>query len=132
MNNLKNKSNRPVRSSEQNSEVCVGTNQDSYIVKESASKVSLTIALPSYNEERTIADVLKTLLTQNRDTFTLEGIIVYADGCTDRTADIVREIQKEAPEVRLMEDTVRKGKVHRLNQMFHDCTSELLMTLDAD
>lgn len=93
---------------------------------------TLTIALPAYNEERTIADVLHALLKQHRDTFILDRIVVYSDGSTDSTASIVRQVQEHAPGVRLMDDSVRRGKIYRMNQMFRDCTSDLLMILDAD
>lgn len=96
------------------------------------TRPTLTIALPAYNEERTIGNVLRALLAQQRDAFTLDRIVVYTDGCTDHTTRIVKEIQQGAPEIQLVEDKVRHGKIYRVNQMFRECTSDLLMVLDAD
>lgn len=92
----------------------------------------LTIAIPAYNEERTIGGVLDALLKQRRNTFILDRIVVYSDGSTDGTARIVREAQERALEIHLVDDPARHGKIYRMNQMFRDCTSDLLMILDAD
>jgi phosphatidyl-myo-inositol alpha-mannosyltransferase len=95
-------------------------------------KPTLTIALPAYNEERAIESVLNALVKQHRDAFVLDRIVVYNDGSTDSTVRLVKDVQARAPEIHLVDDTTRHGKIHRMNQMFQDCTSDLLMILDAD
>lgn len=95
-------------------------------------KPTLTISLPAYNEERTIGDVLDALLKQRRNTFVLDRIVVYSDGSTDDTVRLVKDAQARAPVIHLVDDPVRRGKIYRMNQMFRDCASDLLMILDAD
>lgn len=95
-------------------------------------KPTLTIALPAYNEERTIGDVLDALLKQNRTTFVLDRIVVYSDGSTDGTVSLVKHAQARTPIIHLIDDPARRGKIYRMNQMFQDCGSDLLMILDAD
>jgi phosphatidyl-myo-inositol alpha-mannosyltransferase len=95
-------------------------------------KPTLTIALPAYNEERTIDGVLNALLAQHRNTFVLDRIVVYSDGSTDDTVRLVKKVRAYAPEIHLINSRTRRGKIYRMNQMFRDCTSDLLMILDAD
>lgn len=100
--------------------------------KPNTSKPSVTIAIPAYNEERTIEDVLSALLTQSKTRFTLDQIIVYSDGCSDTTVERVKKMQKNSSYIRLSEGIERHGKNYQLNRMFQECQSDLLMVLDAD
>lgn len=102
------------------------------IEKPKKIRPTLTIALPAYNEERTIEDVLNALLRQHRNSFVLDRIVVYSDGSTDDTVRLVKKVREHAPDVHLIDDPIRRGKIYRMNQMFRDCASDLLMILDAD
>ena len=63
--------------------------------------MKLSILMPAYNAERTIASALKSLLRQ-RDAATLE-IVVVDDGSTDATVTVVKSLAASAPEIRLLE-----------------------------
>jgi glycosyltransferase involved in cell wall biosynthesis len=62
--------------------------------------MKLSIHMPAYNAEATIASALKSLLRQ-RDAGQLE-IIVVDDGSTDRTCDGVCAMAATAPEIKLI------------------------------
>ncbi len=67
------------------------------------------ILIPAHNEEEVIADTLKSVL--NLKTTGNVDIVVIADNCTDKTAEIVKSFN-----INLLErfDTVEKGKGYAL------------------
>src|SRR5581483_11062072 len=64
--------------------------------------------------------------------YRLEHVYVVCDGCTDKTAAIVRNLKKIYPQLVLMHDGQRKGKAQRLNELYRKNTSDYLLSLDAD
>lgn len=95
-------------------------------------KPTVTIALPVYNEARNIASLLDALTNQKFNNAALEKIVIYSDGSTDNTEDIIREKMRVNHSIELVTDGVRRGKFYRLNQIYKDNESEVLITLDAD
>jgi len=93
--------------------------------------MNLTIGVCAFNEAANIKVLLRDVLGQ-------EGlpratkVIVVASGCTDNTADIVREITVEDPRVVLVEERTRTGKTGAINLILGKCQSELLAIVDAD
>ncbi|WP_321503596.1 glycosyltransferase [Breoghania sp.] len=63
--------------------------------------MKLSVLMPAWNAERTVASALRSLLRQ-RDAVEME-ILVADDGSSDRTVQIVRDLAREAPEIRLIE-----------------------------
>jgi len=68
--------------------------------------MNLSIIVPAHNEETAIASTLHGLLQQVK---TPCEILVVADHCTDRTEQIVADIARSHPTVRLLRNTERKG-----------------------
>lgn len=97
-------------------------------------RVTVTVGVPAYNEEQNISTLLESVLWQKRDGFRLEKVIVVTDGCSDSTAAVVRTFIRNhrSVTVQLVEGKTRKGKAHRLNQLYRLNTSDILMTVDAD
>jgi len=97
-------------------------------MKQKNYKVSIGIS--ALNEQHSIERVLKDTLTQKESGWKLKEIIVYCDGCEDKTADIVRGIKN--PKIRIYECKDRRGKVYRINQALSDFRGEVLVIFDAD
>lgn len=95
-------------------------------------KVTLTIAIPAYNEEANIELLLLSLLKQKHANFLLKKIVVYTDASADNTPAIVKRLMKKSSIIQLKEGKGRKGKYFRVNQMFHACTTDIIVVLDAD
>lgn len=94
--------------------------------------VSLTVAIPAYNEEKNIGRLINQLLSQANDGFVMRGIVVYSDASTDKTHDVVGVFARKYPIVKLITGNKRIGKYLRLNEIFTDCHSDVLVVLDAD
>lgn len=111
---------------------CMHMDHHNHSQNQTNLKPSLTVAIPAYNEENMIGDILQSLLAQEQNNFTFDKIVVYADACTDRTAERVREAQEESSLIYILENADRRGKVRQLNFIFRDNSSDFLLILDAD
>jgi glycosyltransferase involved in cell wall biosynthesis len=82
----------------------------------------VSVAVPAYNEERNIGELLDSLRAQRTKRARIVEIVVIASGCTDRTAEIVRaRAARPGVPVRLIEEPERRGKVHAINTYLRVC-----------
>lgn len=95
-----------------------------------SSKLSVTLAVPAYNEVGNIRVFLDSVTRQTEGIFFLERIIVISDGSTDGTAKVADMVRDERVEVRAYEE--RQGKPARLNAVHHELDSDVLVIADAD
>jgi len=95
--------------------------------------MNVTIATFAHNEENNIARHLQCWLNQILpQDIKISEIVVVADGCTDQTVPIVREIQKSRPQVRLIEVQERRGITPLINIILHEVKSDVLLLEPAD
>jgi cellulose synthase/poly-beta-1,6-N-acetylglucosamine synthase-like glycosyltransferase len=91
-----------------------------------------TVLLPARDEEGNVAECLATLLSQTA----APRVRVIDDGSTDRTAEIVREIQAREPRLELVEagdlPPGWRGKVHALAVGSQDIETPWILSTDAD
>jgi len=90
----------------------------------------VTIGIPAFNEEKNIQHVLEKILQQSLP-FSFE-VIVVSDGSTDSTAQIVQEVSKIDPSVRLICHRNRMGRTEALNTIFRELQGESLVIVSAD
>ena len=88
----------------------------------------LSVCVPAFNEARGIPGMLASVFAQDYGG-DLE-VIVLANGCTDGTEDVVREIARRRP-VRLLVTDVR-GKANAWNRLLSEARYELVVFADAD
>ena len=88
----------------------------------------LSVVIPAYNEEATIARVIENVLRLEA----LAEIVVVNDCSKDRTADIVREIAARDSRVRLVEHKVNGGKTEALKTGFAQIQGDIVIVQDAD
>ncbi len=98
--------------------------------EEPVGRVRLTVLVPAYNEELTIAATLASLWGQTR---TPERVVVVADNCTDATVDIARA---NGADVHHTVDNTDK-KAGALNQALAQMLptmdrKDIVMVMDAD
>ena len=91
-------------------------------------KPKITVLISAYNEEKVIKERVNNILVQKYPKDLIKVIIVSA-GSTDRTADIISEI--DSPNVKLIEISEKIGKAQALNQAMSLCDTEFIVLADA-
>lgn len=94
------------------------------------NKLSVTVGISAYNEEKNIGKLLRNLLSQKRSAYKLDKIIVVSDASEDTSSSEVKKIKN--PLVQVINNPVRKGKPYNLNLLIKTTNSDILVILDAD
>lgn len=92
-------------------------------------KTSVSILIPAHNEETVIKQTLQTIIPQLKPT---DQLIVIADNCSDRTAEIVQEMGIKVIE---RENQELKGKGYALDyglKFLDDHYPDVVIFVDAD
>lgn len=95
-------------------------------------QTSVTVAIPAFNEAENIGNILDSLLLQKQKRIVLEKILVYTDGTTDQTPKIVKEKMRQSQLIHLIVGKTQRGKFYRLNKIYKENNSDVLIVLDAD
>lgn len=91
---------------------------------------TVSIGIPAYNEEANIKHLLRALLHQTPDRYTLENIVVVSDASTDKTESLVRSVEDKR--VRLIINKRRLGLNGTQNRIVTNTKSDILVLFDAD
>jgi glycosyltransferase involved in cell wall biosynthesis len=91
-----------------------------------------SIVIPAYNESGRILATLRSVVECIRASGWSAEVIVVNDGSTDFTADVVRTFAKQAPEVRLIENPVNRGKGYSVRTGMLQAQGEVVLFTDAD
>lgn len=94
----------------------------------SPDKRCLSVVVPAYNEEATIARVIRRLLSVPH----LLEIVVVDDGSRDRTFEIASDLSRQHPEVRVLRQPSNSGKTAALRAGFAATRGEIVLVQDAD
>ncbi|MDX3763606.1 glycosyltransferase family 2 protein [Streptomyces sp. AK02-04a] len=88
--------------------------------------MTLTVAvlIPAHNEESTIRELVRAVLDQP---YPISQVIVVADSCTDRTADVAREAGAT-----LVLETTFKDKAANQNAALPHVTADVIAGFDGD
>jgi len=89
--------------------------------------MQLTIGIPFYNGEDTLADAIRSVFAQTYQDWEL---ILMDDGSSDGSLDIAMAVKDER--VRVISDGRNKKLQVRLNQIVDEAKYELIARLDAD
>lgn len=90
--------------------------------------MKLSIVVPVYNEEATLAEIVGRVLKQP---FEME-IVLVDDGSKDRSREIMAELGERHPEVRCIHHAQNKGKGGALSTGFAAVTGDVVLVQDAD
>jgi glycosyltransferase involved in cell wall biosynthesis len=88
----------------------------------------LSVVVPVYNEERTLAAIVRKLISLPR----LQEIVIIDDCSTDRTAEILDALRAEHPEILTTRHEKNKGKTEALKTGFRMTSGEIVIVQDAD
>ena len=100
------------------------------VLKPIESFPEVTVLVPAYNEAAGVRDTLVSLMNQSYDATI--SVIVINDGSSDDTASVIRELQDEYSNIRLLDLPVNSGKSQALNHGLALCETELVISVDAD
>jgi len=93
--------------------------------------VRLSLVIPCYNEENTLASCVAAVLAIQDEDLSLELIIV--DDCPrDRSLAIAQELAAKHPEIRVLHHAVNQGKGAALRSGFREATGDFVAVQDAD
>jgi glycosyltransferase involved in cell wall biosynthesis len=93
--------------------------------------MKLSVILPTYNEERTVRQLLDSVLNVQfpPDSEPVEiEVIVVDDGSTDRTADLIAQ----EPRVKLLRHERNRGKGAAIRTALGHVTGDVVLIQDAD
>ena len=96
------------------------------VIKSLMSVPLVSIIIPAYNAEKTIADTLRSAIGQ---TWQRKEVIVINDGSTDRTAEIARSFACKDLKVVFTEN---RGLSAAANHAFSICQGDYIQELDSD
>jgi poly-beta-1,6-N-acetyl-D-glucosamine synthase len=91
---------------------------------------TVTVCVAAYNVALTLDAKIASLLAQQYPRDKLE-VLVYSDGSTDGTDDVVTLWAERDPRVRLLRGARRQGKPTGLNRMREAARGEVLLITDA-
>ncbi|MFY9945027.1 MAG: poly-beta-1,6-N-acetyl-D-glucosamine synthase, partial [Exiguobacterium chiriqhucha] len=89
----------------------------------------ISILIPCYNEEETIAETIEYL---DRLTYPNFEIIAVNDGSRDKTGDILVGLADEYERLRVIDCHENRGKANALHMAAHAARSEYLLCVDSD
>ncbi|KKU78360.1 MAG: Glycosyl transferase family 2 [Parcubacteria group bacterium GW2011_GWA2_47_7] len=92
---------------------------------------SVSIVIPCKNEEADIEDTVRKSFSAHYPRHLLE-VIVINDGSTDGTIGVLRRVQKEFPELTIVDWKVNRGKRHGMAEGFRRAKGEIIVQLDSD
>lgn len=99
-------------------------------MNKTTKKISVSVGIPAYNEEKNISRLLRQILRQKGEGFILEKIIVVDDASEDKTGQRIKSIAD--PRILLLQNTTRKGQSYCQNVIFNTSTSDAVVLLEAD
>jgi len=97
-------------------------------VKRDYSDSPVTVLITAHNEEKNIKSKIDNIFLQDYPLASLK-VLVVSDGSTDRTVDIVNEI--DSPNLQLVEIDEKVGKAEALNRAIPLCDTDLVLLADS-
>ena len=88
----------------------------------------LSVVIPVYNEERWLAELVRRVQVVPIP----KELILVNDCSTDRTPLILKQIEEEYDNVRVIQQPKNMGKGAALREGFKHCTGDLVIVQDAD
>jgi len=96
------------------------------------SEPFLSIVIPAYNEALRLGSTLEKARRYLESRNYSGELIVVDDGSTDRTADLLEEMQRHHPAVRVLRNERNRGKGFSVRRGVLEARGELVLFTDAD
>ena len=96
-----------------------------------SSHHTISILISAYNEEKVIEERIRNIAEQNID-FSMVEVLVGSDGSTDKTNDLLLELQKEYKWLKVFIYDIQVGKAKVINDLVNVAQNEILLFTDAN
>jgi len=93
--------------------------------------MKLSIIIPVYNEEKTIAEIIKRVQQVELRGITKE-IIVVNDGSQDKTEEILEKIEKKEQDIKIINYLENQGKGMAIRTALPQVEGDIVIIQDAD
>jgi dolichyl-phosphate beta-glucosyltransferase len=93
---------------------------------------TLSVVIPAHNEAGRLEYTLRRMVDYLQQAEPRHEIIVVDDGSSDGTAELVRGLSKEWPQLRVIEHVANRGKGAAVRTGMHAARGEQLLFSDAD
>lgn len=125
---------QPVRAGYPNQSlpVCEREAKSLFVTVGVSEEPKYSIVIPAFNESARIPATLRSVVECIRSQGWNAEVIVVNDGSTDRTAEVVRDFAKTAPELRLIENPGNRGKGYSVRSGILQARGELVLFTDSD
>ncbi len=90
----------------------------------------VSIIIPAYNAEDNIENLVKSLLSQSRNGYELNKIIVNSDKSSDRTISIIKSIRSK--KIELLDSHIRRGFAGSVEYLLHRYKDDVTIILNDD
>jgi dolichyl-phosphate beta-glucosyltransferase len=97
-----------------------------------AARLHLSVIVPAWNEAGRLEAMVRDTLAYLRGRARPFEVVVVDDGSTDGTSDVVRRIEDDAPELRLIRLPRNRGKGHAVRTGVANARGALILFADAD
>lgn len=93
---------------------------------------SVSVCIPAHNEEESIGQLLDSISDQMEQYYKIVEIVIYCDGCTDKTLDIVKSKAKTNKKIKIINSHKRTGLSVGQNTLLHKSLGDIVVLLNSD
>jgi glycosyltransferase involved in cell wall biosynthesis len=94
--------------------------------------LDLSIVVPVFNEEENLEELVASITAIMQGYCERYEILLIDDGSTDGSFEIMKQMAKRDPHLRLIRFGINYGQTAALSAGFHQATGEIIVTMDAD
>lgn len=93
-------------------------------------KLTITIGIPAYQSAHNIKNLLRAILKQKEKLIVIEKILIYADGCTDKTVEEAKSLKNSR--IKVFSEKVNRGYAYSFQYLINRSTSDVFVGLNDD
>src|SRR5690606_2854949 len=92
----------------------------------------ISIIIPVYNEEKTLEELVKKVLSFKLPQEFQKEIVIVNDGSKDKSWEIMQKLEKENPEIKAISNEKNIGKTQTVRNGILETTGDFVVIQDAD